>query len=47
MSEVSQKFPLRSIPPVFCESHQHDLHRSPPHVFVLPAMPPRLRCASP
>ena len=28
MSEEGQKFPLRSISSVFCESHQHDLPRS-------------------
>jgi len=28
MSQERQKFPLGSIPPVFCESHQHDLHQS-------------------
>jgi hypothetical protein len=28
MSQERQKFPFSSIPPVFCESHQHDLHQS-------------------
>jgi hypothetical protein len=28
MSQEGQKFPLLSIPTVFCESHQLDLHRS-------------------
>src|SRR5262249_35267933 len=28
MSQESQKFPLLSIPTVFCQSHQHNLHHS-------------------
>ena len=28
MSQASQKFPLGSIPTVFCESHEHELYRA-------------------